>query len=89
MRKSVLLPLSVALVALSFMSLLAPAQAAVYSDYARQDDYYFWFIHNYWELWLIVDTSADTLYFKWNAEDFRRVPFQWLQGCGRLLGVFA
>jgi hypothetical protein len=71
MRKSVLLLASLALAALSLTTLMTPAvQAAVYSDYARQDDYYFWFIHNYWELWLKVDTNADTLWIKWNAEDW-------------------
>lgn len=70
MKKSVLLPISLALAALCLMSLMTPTQAAVYSDYDKKDDYYFWFIHNWWELWLKIDTDANTLWIKWNAEDW-------------------
>jgi hypothetical protein len=54
---------------------MAPAQAAVYSDYERYDEYIFWVIHNYWEVWLVVDTNTDTLTLKWNAEDWFYSPF--------------
>jgi hypothetical protein len=74
-KKSILAPVSLALALLSITGLVAPAHAAVYSDYARRDEYYlFGAIHNYWELWLVVDTDKNTLWIKWHAEDWFWAP---------------
>gem|GEM_PF-5227243 len=51
-----------------------PAQAAVYSDYERYDEYILWVIHNYWEVWLVVDTDKVSLTLGWNAEDWFYSP---------------
>jgi len=61
-KKWLLLP-TVALMAI--LAISTPlAQAATYSDYDRYD-LRFWFIHNYWERYITIDTGADTWYIRW------------------------
>jgi hypothetical protein len=67
-RKGLLLPVAL----MAVLALSTPlAQAAVYTGYNRHD-IWFWFIHNYWELYVKIDTGADKWWVKWvtNAAPF-------------------
>ena len=63
MRKSLLLS------AVVFMAILALApltQAAVYEGYARKKEQFLWWTIK-WEVWIKIDTSADTFYVRWKG----------------------
>ena len=62
LKKALLYPI----VALIAVTMTVPiVQAYVYSGYDRHRDYFLWFVIQKWELWVKIDTDADTWYLKW------------------------
>jgi len=77
MRRSLLLP---AIATLAVLILTASVQAlpywdtGVYQGYGKYEQGW-WFTYQKWEVWVTVDTSADTVKVKWRGPSWLILPW--------------